>query len=70
MTVRVLVGTMKANGFTEEQAASDQHLPIESIRETLAYFEADPEVIALDHAYELYLRKTRGVGRGPESLPG
>ena len=60
MTVRVLVGTIKANGFTDEQAAADQHLPVEAIREALAYFEANPEVIALDHAYELYLRKTQG----------
>ncbi len=69
MTVRILVGTIKANGLTEEQAAADQHLPIEAIQEALAYFEANPEVIALDHAYELYLRKIRGLGRGPESVP-
>lgn len=69
MTVRVLVGTIKANGMSEEQAAADQNLPVEAIREALAYFEANPEVIALDHAYELYLRKMRGTGRGPESLP-
>jgi uncharacterized protein (DUF433 family) len=70
MTVRVLVGTIKSNGFTEEQAASDQHLPVEAIREALAYFEANPEVIELDAAYERYLRKTRGLGRGPTPVPG
>ena len=70
MTVRVLVRTVKSNGFTEEEAAADLHLPVEAIREALAYFEANPEVIALDHAYELYLRKTQGVGRGPQSVPG
>ena len=70
MTVRHLVGSVKANGFSEEEAAKNHDLPVEAIREALAYFEANPEVIALDHAYELYLRKTRGVGRGPQPVPG
>ncbi len=70
MTVRQLVGTVKANRFTEEQAAQDLHLPVEAIREALAYFEANPEVIALDHATEMYLLSLEGgKGRGPESVP-
>ena len=70
MTVRHLVGTVKANRFTEEQAAQDLHLPVEAIREALAYFEANPEVIALDHATEMYLLSLEGgKGRGPESVP-
>jgi uncharacterized protein (DUF433 family) len=70
MTVRHLVGTVKANAFTEEQAAKDLHLPVEAIREALAYFEANPEVIALDHATEMYLLSLEGgKGRGPESVP-
>ena len=69
MTVRVLVGSIKANKLTDEQAAANYDLPVEAIREALAYFEANPEVIALDAAYEQYLRKLHGVGRGPESVP-
>jgi uncharacterized protein (DUF433 family) len=70
MTVRQLVGTVMANRFTEEQAAQDLHLPVEAIREALAYFEANPEVIALDHATEMYLLSLEGgKGRGPESVP-
>ena len=69
MTVRQLVGTVKANKFSEEQAAKDLHLPLEAIREALAYFEASPEVIDLDAAYERYLRKLLGEGRGPQSGP-
>jgi uncharacterized protein (DUF433 family) len=69
MTVRQLVGGIKANSLTEEQAAASYDLPIEAIREALVYFEANPEVIALDAAYERYLEKLRGRGRGPESLP-
>jgi uncharacterized protein (DUF433 family) len=63
MTVRQLVGTVKASRFTEEQAAQDLHLPVEAIREALAYFEANPEVIALDHATEMYLLSLEGVVR-------
>ena len=70
MTVRQLVGGVKANKFTEEQAAANYHLPVEAIREALAYFEANPEVIALDHATEMYLLSLEGgKGRGPESVP-
>jgi uncharacterized protein (DUF433 family) len=70
MTVRQLVGTVKANRFTDEQAAKDLHLPVEAIREALTYFEANPEVIALDHATEMYLLSLEGgKGRGPESVP-
>jgi hypothetical protein len=43
---------------------------VEAIREALAYFEANPEVIALDHATEMYLISLKGgKGRGPESVP-
>jgi uncharacterized protein (DUF433 family) len=69
MTVRQLVGTVKANKFSEVQAAKDLGLPVEAIREALAYFDANPEVIELDAAYERYLRKIRGVGRGPQPVP-
>jgi uncharacterized protein (DUF433 family) len=68
MTVRHLVGTVRASRFTEEEAAADLHLPVEAIREALAYFEANPEVIELDAASERYFRKLHGVGRGPESV--
>jgi uncharacterized protein (DUF433 family) len=69
MTARQLVGTVKANKFTEEQAAKDLGLPVEAIREAFAYFDANPEVIELDAAHERYLRKLRGVGRGPQPVP-
>ena len=70
MTVRHLVGGVKANQFTEEQAAENYHLPVEAIREALEYFEENPEVIALDHATEMYLvSREGGRGRGPESVP-
>ena len=70
MTVRQLVGGVKANKFSDEQTAENYDLPVEAIREALAYFEANPEVIALDHATEMYLLSLEGgKGRGPESVP-
>jgi hypothetical protein len=50
--------------------AENYHRQVEAIREALAYFEANPEVIALDHATEMYLISLEGgKGRGPESVP-
>jgi uncharacterized protein (DUF433 family) len=70
MTVRQLIGGIKANKFTDEQAAANYHLPEEAIREAFAYFEANPEVIDLDAAQERYLLSLEGGrGRGPESVP-
>jgi uncharacterized protein (DUF433 family) len=70
MTVRHLVGGVKSNKFSDEQAAENYDLPVEAIHEALAYFEANPEVIALDHATEMYLLSLEeGKGRGPESVP-
>jgi hypothetical protein len=64
------VVTKERRAFTEEEAANDLHLPVEAIREALAYYEANPEVIALDHAMEMYLLSLQGgKGRGPESVP-
>ena len=63
MTVRHLVGGVMANKFSVEQAAGNYDLPVEAIREALAYFEANPEVIALDHATEMYLISLEG-GKG------
>ncbi len=68
-TVRQLVGGIKANKFTEEQAAANYHLPVEAIRAALRYFDENPEVIDLDAAHERYLRRIHGVGPGPQSLP-
>lgn len=69
MTVRHLIGSVIANQLTEEEGAKDHDLPVEAIREALAYAEQNPEVLALDHAYENYLLARGGNGRGPQSLP-
>src|SRR3989442_1253189 len=37
LTARQLVGSIKANQLDEEKAAQNHHLPIEAVREALAY---------------------------------
>jgi hypothetical protein len=39
--------------------AGNYHLQVEAIREALAYFDGNPDVIALDHATEMYLLSRR-----------
>src|SRR5438105_15703766 len=39
MTARQLVGSMKANHLDEVAAAVDNHVPVEAVREALAYVE-------------------------------
>jgi uncharacterized protein (DUF433 family) len=71
MTVRQLVGDVKANRHTEDEAASNWHLPVEAVREALAYFEANPEVIELDAAQERYLvKQMSGPAWAPNPFPG
>ena len=44
MTARQLVGSMKANQLDEAAAAADYHLPVEAVREALAYVERNREI--------------------------
>jgi uncharacterized protein (DUF433 family) len=69
MTVRRLVGGIKANGFTEEQAAANYHLPVEAVREALSYAEANAELLELEAAYERYLLARGGKRRAPQPVP-
>src|SRR5438045_3680363 len=39
LTARQLVGSLKANQWDDEKAAANHHLPIEAIREAMAYVE-------------------------------
>src|SRR6266478_2472586 len=45
MTARQLVGSMKANQLDEEAAAADFRLPVEAVREALAYVESNRELL-------------------------
>lgn len=68
-TVRQLVGTVKANNFTAEQAAEDLDLPVEAVREALLYAEKYKDMLESDAAYERHLLEQRGRGHGAPSVP-
>jgi uncharacterized protein (DUF433 family) len=60
-TVRQLVGTVKANGWSEDEAAQQVDLPVETIREALRFAEQEPELLAFETALENWLLECRGV---------
>jgi uncharacterized protein (DUF433 family) len=57
MTARQLVGAMKANEFDEATAADDYDLPIEAIREALAYVEQNKELLEAETEAEQPMHK-------------
>jgi uncharacterized protein (DUF433 family) len=65
LTARQLVGSMKANQLTEEQAAADYRLPVEAVREALAYVEQNRELLETEAEIERLMLKRGGVARGP-----
>lgn len=69
LTVRQLVGTIQANALTEDQAARDLDLPVEAIREALAYYAENVELIDLEAAWERYVLAQRRKARAPLAVP-
>lgn len=68
LTVRQLVGSMKANQFDEAAAAADYHLPIEAIREAVAYVESNRELLETEAEIEQLMLKRGGNARGPQAV--
>ncbi len=69
MTVRQLVGTIKANSWDDETAARNVDLPVEAIREALRYAEQYQELLAFETAYEHLLLAQKGYRRGSAPVP-
>jgi uncharacterized protein (DUF433 family) len=68
MTARQLVGWMTANRFDEQQAAADFHLPIEAVREAIAYVAQNRDLLETEAEIER-LMLTRGEdARGPQPV--
>jgi uncharacterized protein (DUF433 family) len=67
MTARQLVGGMKANGWTPEQAAEQYRVPVEAVRESMQYVEDNAELLRFEAAYERLLgsRPAKEVQGGP-----
>jgi uncharacterized protein (DUF433 family) len=66
MTVRQLVGTVKVDGWSEEEAARNVDLPVEAIREALRYAEINRDLLAAEAEYErLVLQEEAASGTSP-----
>jgi uncharacterized protein (DUF433 family) len=52
LTARQLAGAMIANRMTEEQAAADWRLPVEAIREAVAYCRENKPLLFVEWAIE------------------
>ena len=70
MTVGQLVYTMRANGLEAEAAAKDLELPLEQVREALAYYETHRELIESEGEEDRRYLQERGVALEPQTLPG
>src|SRR5208282_5291847 len=57
MTARQLVGSMKANQLDEQAAAADNRVPVEAIREALAYVESNRELLETEAEIERLMLK-------------
>ena len=68
MTARQLVGSMKANQLDEAAAAADYHLPVEAVREALAYVESNRELLETEAEIERLMLKRGEVARGPQPV--
>lgn len=69
MTARQLIGAMKANQLDEAAAAADYRLPVEAVREALAYVENNKELLETEAEIERLMLKRGGVSRGPQPVP-
>ena len=61
MTVGQLVATIKANHLSPEEAAQDMDLPLEQVREALAYYDLHRDLVDM----ELREEASRVVARKP-----
>ncbi len=70
MTVRQLVGAIKANKWGEEEAADNYDLPVEAIREAFWFADNNQELLAFETAYENQLLEREGYACEARPLPG
>jgi hypothetical protein len=68
LTARQLVGSMKANRLDEAAMATDFRLPVDAVREALAYVEKNRELLETEAEIERLMLKRGGVARGPQPV--
>jgi uncharacterized protein (DUF433 family) len=69
MTARQLVGSMKANQLDEAATAADYRLPVEAVREALAYVESNKELLETEAEIERLMVQRGGAARGFQPVP-
>jgi uncharacterized protein (DUF433 family) len=69
MTVGQLLSVVRANGLSPEQASEDLELPVEAIREALAYGEENRVLLQLEASEERRRLAERGHALEPQNLP-
>ena len=70
MTVGQLVYTMRANDLDTEEAAEDMELPLEQVKEAVAYYETHRDLIEAEAEEDRRSLQERGVALEPQNLPG
>jgi uncharacterized protein (DUF433 family) len=68
MTARQLVGWMTANRFDEQQAAADLHLPVEAVREAIAYVAQYKDLLETEAEIERLMLARGEDARGPQPV--
>jgi hypothetical protein len=69
LTARQLVGWMKANAVDADKAAADHQIPMEAVREALAYVKEHSELLAIEAEIERLMLQRGGIARGPQPVP-
>jgi uncharacterized protein (DUF433 family) len=67
MTVGQLVATVHAEEMTPEEAAERLDLPLEQVREALAYYEVERDLVDAEFREEKRRLQERGYALEPES---
>jgi uncharacterized protein (DUF433 family) len=70
MTVRQLVGTVKANKLTPEEAAKNLDLPVSAINEAMTYAERNQDLLRIEAEIERLLLARKGNVGGTRAVPG
>lgn len=70
MTVGQLVYKMRANQFSIEQAAEDMDLPVEQVKEALAYYQIHRELIKSETEEDKQYLLSHGVELEPRPVSG
>ncbi len=68
LTARQLVGAMNANQMNKEQAAANYHLPIEAVREALAYVVENSDLLRVEAEIERLMHQREGKARVTQSV--